>query len=630
VKTKSRISPRKRTQAARLIRKDNSYPEVSRITGISQSTLERWMSPTHGDAEFLMLVNGAGTLQVGPVRLQADHDAPLLDDVPDESLVWVARCGEGGEPEVLGSVHVDGASHLRCVFVTDESRARSELAAGRLPHDPEAKTFALRADALVAFADPGDLALLCRLTSDDRADAFRAWCGLWRFRAQESKDVRLLGEHLWEAQNSFIEAITEHDHTYSLKATKLGLSTIAMAYAAFCARVRDGHARVHLFSRAERAALDLLAAVRFGLDGLPAWLQLPMPPEKRTQTQKMLTYDAGGGETRLVVAYPTSDAVAVEATATHSHVDEWADMPRPDVIYSSLEPTFSAPGCTSLILTTGSGPANPSAEYWRRCLDGQGLHYPLFIPATARPGRDAEWLARKRKEMLANQFRTEYALTWQDAIAGVQGFAFAGEDIDQCSRYPRYGPNSRTEWPLGEPQLEFPHKDPGEPRRRCRYLIACDIGVKDATVIVVLDVTSTVQHVAHYERHLGLSYPAIGQRIADVGRLYYPAPIVIESNSMGAAVISHLEVANRVIPFATTQTSKARAIEALASALQHYHLQYDARALPQLDTELRGYQIPDENVTQDSVMALALAIDSAPEAYSAKNQPGRIMAVIQA
>jgi hypothetical protein len=29
VKTKSRISPRKRTQAARLIRKDNSYPEVS-------------------------------------------------------------------------------------------------------------------------------------------------------------------------------------------------------------------------------------------------------------------------------------------------------------------------------------------------------------------------------------------------------------------------------------------------------------------------------------------------------------------------------------------------------------------------------------------------------------------------
>ena len=29
-------------------------------------------------------------------------------------------------------------------------------------------------------------------------------------------------------------------------------------------------------------------------------------------------------------------------------------------------------------------------------------------------------------------------------------------------------------------------------------------------------------------------------------------------------------------------------MQALASALQHWHLQYDARALPQLDTELRG------------------------------------------
>src|SRR5262249_14676171 len=152
-----------------------------------------------------------------------------------------------------------------------------------------------------------------------------------------------------------------------------------MAYAGFCARVRDEQARIHLFSRAERAALDLLAAVRFGLDNLPEWLRLPMPPEKTRHTQRILTYDAGGGDTRLVVAYPTGDAVAVEATATHTHVDEWADMTRPDAIYSSLEPTF-AHG-TSLILTTGSGPANPSAEYWRRCLDGQGLHFPLFIDA---------------------------------------------------------------------------------------------------------------------------------------------------------------------------------------------------------------------------------------------------------
>jgi hypothetical protein len=163
-----------------------------------------------------------------------------------------------------------------------------------------------------------------------------------------------------------------------------------------------------------------------------------------------------------------------------------------------------------------------------------------------------------------------------------------------------------------------------------RYIIAADIGVKDATVITVLDVTSQVHHVAHYVRRVGLSYPQIGVELTRVCTDYFPAQVVIESNAMGQAVIDHLEVKNRVIPFATTATSKARAIEALASALQHLSIQYDGRALTQLDSELRGYQVPDENVVQDSVMSLAIAIDSAPEAYSAKNRPGRVMSVVLA
>jgi hypothetical protein len=623
VKRKSVIAPHKRLAAARLLRQGKSFNATQRETGIHAETLSRWMKT---DPDFLLLVHGQGTIQVGPVRIAADHDAPLLTDVPDESLVWIAR----DTPEVLGSVAVQDATHLRAVFVTNVEHAREELQAGRMPYDPDAKTFPLRADALPALADEDDLRLLCALTSDDQEEAFRAWLRIWKFRAQETKDIRTLGEHLWEAQNIFVATITEHEHTYSLKARKLGLSTIAMAYAGFAARVRDEQARVHLFSRAERAALDLLAAVRFGLDNIPAWLQLPLPKDKRLQTLKNLSFDAGGGDLRSVVTYPTGDAVAVEATATHSHIDEWADMPRPDVIYSSLEPTFSAPGCTSLILTTGCGPANPSAEYWRRCLDGQGLHVPLFIPATARPGRDAAWMEKKRKEMLANQFRTEYALTWQDAVSGTQGFAFEGEDIDECSKYPRYGPNSRTGWPLGKKQTEFPRRNHRTPAQEVRYIIAADIGVKDATVITVLDVTSQVQHVAHYVRRVGLSYPQIGAELTRVCADYYPAPVVVESNSMGQAVIDHLEVKNRIIPFATTATSKARAIEALASALQHMSVQYDGKALPQLDGELRGYQIPDENVVQDSVMSLALAIDQAPEAYSAKNRPGRVMSVVLA
>jgi hypothetical protein len=122
----------------------------------------------------------------------------------------------------------------------------------------------------------------------------------------------------------------------------------------------------------------------------------------------------------------------VEATATHTHIDEWADMPRPDKIYQALEPTFTAPGCTSLLVTTGNGPANPSAEYWRRCLAGAGLHHPLFIPATARPDRDSAWLEQKRRTMLPDAFSTEYALTWEEALAGTGGHVFTAKEVEDA------------------------------------------------------------------------------------------------------------------------------------------------------------------------------------------------------
>ena len=40
---------------------------------------------------------------------------------------------------------------------------------------------------------------------------------------------------------------------------------------------------------------------------------------------------------------------------------------------------------------------------------------------------------------------------------------------------------------------------------------------------------------------------------------------------------------------------------------------------------MRGYQLPDDNVEQDSVIALAIALEHAPHAH----RGGRILAVIE-
>ena len=240
----------------------------------------------------------------------------------------------------------------------------------------------------------------------------------------------------------------------------------------------------------------------------------------------------------------------MEATATHTHIDEWADMPRPDRILASLEPTFSAPGCSSLLVTTGNGPANPSAEYWRRCLAGEGLHHPAFIPATARPDRDAAWLAQKQRTMLADAFSTEYALTWEQALAGPGGHVFTAAEVEDAM----VDANALVQSALA-----------GR-----KYVIAWDIGSReDHSVGVVLDVSEEVFDVACYVRLTG-DYPQIQKAIEDLHTAFARSSFtVIEVNAIGAAVADNLAIpVHQLRRFTTSRASKERIIEALRLTLQ--------------------------------------------------------------
>ncbi len=591
----ARHSPHTRAWVARLLREGNSYSRVERETDVNKSTIVRWMK----EPEFLNLIHGRGVLTIGHVQIRAAESDVLQQAPSEESWVWI------GEGSVLGSLLVEGATHLRAAFISTPERVqavRDSLEQKLFPVLSGERTAVLAPAALsVLQDDPEALALLTRICTGSPAEAFRAFLSVWQFRAQETKDVRLLGEHLWEAQELFIREIAEHPHVYALKARKLGQSTIACAYDGYVLRFRDENARVHLFSRREKAALELLEAVKFGLQRLPAWLQLP----SLRVTAHQLELDAGPHDRRIALTYPTTEDTAVEATATHTHIDEWADMPRPDKIYQALEPTFTAPGCTSLLVTTGNGPANPSADYWRRCLAGEGLHHPVFIPATARPDRDQAWLADKRRTMLPDAFSTEYALTWEQAIAGTGGHVFTAQEIDAAmtDAYPLVQSAA-----LGR-----------------KYVIAWDIGSRhDHSVGIVLDVTEELIDVACYVRLKG-DYPQIQRAIRDLHQAFARASFtVIEDNSIGAVVADNLDIPQHQLRrFTTSKASKERIIEALRLQLQLQLLKFHP-SLKQLESELRDYQLPDANVVHDSVMALSIALDHAAEAQGFQAGGGRI------
>ena len=436
------------------------------------------------------------------------------------------------------------------------------------------------------------------------AGSFREFLNYWHFRDTETGEVRVLGHCLWEAQEEFIRATDLHEWLFTLKARKLGESTIEQAYDGWVARWRQRNGRVHLFSRRGEAANDLLKEIKFGLERQPEYMRLPFGTDNSTELELIASPD--GSDKRIIKAYPADEDTAVEGTCIHGHVDEWARMRNPRRVWQAIEPSMAG---TCHIITTGMGPQNYSSHFWRKCMAGDvkkrgtTTMAAVFIGALARPDRDEAWLRAQRASMDELEFRREYALSWQDALFGGGEFVFTPEEIDAAG-------------------VDFRGILPAQKGRK--YVKAWDIGRhKDAAVGTVLDVTEDVHDVVGYVRLRGVNYPGIQKEIEIMHR-EYPGITAVEKNSAGEAVLENLDLPEHELEgFTTSKPSKARIIQQLKVALQSQLLKWDPLACHQLDSEVRGYQTPDESVVQDSVISLAIAEEYAPMAQ-AQGRVGRI------
>ncbi len=148
------------------------------------------------------------------------------------------------------------------------------------------------------------------------------------------------------------------------------------------------------------------------------------------------------------------------------------------------------------------------------------------------------------------------------------------------------------------------------------YVIGVDWGkLYDFTVITVID--STTRELVTMDRFNQIDYAFQTARLQAVWERFGRPPVVPEANSMGEPVIEQLQrLGMTVLPFQTTNASKAEAIEGLALAFERAELKilpdpvltgellsYQAERLP---SGLLRYGAP-EGLHDDCVMSLALA-----------------------
>jgi hypothetical protein len=590
-------TPRQRQKAADVLRADGTQVTAAKAANVGVSTIKRWLL----QPAFRAMISTSPDIRPGqPPRIDDGRGAP--ESQQDVRLrMWVAGGSEGNE-EVLGSYIAPRAYeatgsvlHVHVVQSEGIDEVIASIEAGAYP--AESPYIPVPLAGLNDLLD--NLSLVCRLGSPDERESLMAWLEVWTF-VDDNGRTRKLAEALWDGQRRFLEALLTDGHVLSIKSRKVGLSTFVCAHAAWTARIRDVNASAHLLSYRADASQELLRSLRSGLEGLPAFLRLPL--ERETST--VLSFAAGPGDRRTLKAFPATPNAAIEATSSHLVLDEWAHTFDPEAVWAAVEPTL-APRATSALITTARDPGDFVHDYYRRSEAGQTRHAPVFVSALERPDRTTAWLEEKRRQEGKIGSLRNYPLTADEAFAHASEPYFAPEVLEAA---------------------QHEALSPSPARRGDRYLKAWDVGRKDASVCVVLRAPSRdemqVWHVVGYRRLLGEDFPAIQHEIKTM-HATYPGPTVIEANSIGLPVIQNLRLPPAaVIEHTTTQASKQAMLTKIELLLQKKTLKIHPD-FHELLTELADYRLPDGSITQDSVMALGFAVANADHA-SASGSGARV------
>jgi hypothetical protein len=178
------------------------------------------------------------------------------------------------------------------------------------------------------------------------------------------------------------------------------------------------------------------------------------------------------------MALPSSEDAGVSYTFQLAVMDELAFHPWGESNYAALRPTLSAGGQFIALSTANPrlGPSGLFHDLYMASAEGETPYTAVFIPWSARPGRDEAWLAVERAAYtgMPEEFDAFYPDSEDDAFVARQGLVF--------------------------PQFDR-HRHVGEQRvpiEDCiRVVAGIDFGGGDPTAIVVLGMDSH-HHVHQY------------------------------------------------------------------------------------------------------------------------------------
>lgn len=237
----------------------------------------------------------------------------------------------------------------------------------------------------------------------------------------EDPEGNVIPFELWDCQRDTLTALHQDGAIIVLKARRLGLSWVVLAYALWLAIFRQG-IRILILCKREEDSTELLDRIRRMRDRIaanPASQQLLVGLRRPARIRDAVTtLDVGASTIRALVG---TEGAARSETAGLLILDEFAFQRGAGGIWRAALPTVEGGGKLAVVSTGNGGPNSLGlgaefARQWHKAVTGKSPLKPLFFPWQARPGRDEAWWSNQVALLGEERARTEYPSTPDDAF----------------------------------------------------------------------------------------------------------------------------------------------------------------------------------------------------------------------
>lgn len=240
----------------------------------------------------------------------------------------------------------------------------------------------------------------------------------------EDKDsaTLLVPFRLWPMQRQALLELHEHRLNIILKARQLGITWLALAYAAYVLRFTPGSTVVAL-SRTEEEAKELVRRAGVLLGNMPALLrETPWEgPTWRASAMSAVVSHPDGRES-VLKAFPAAMGASRSFTANLVILDEWAFQQFAREIWTAAFPTINRPTGGKVIGLSTIRRGTLFEDLWTA--EDTGFHK-IFLPWQADPRRTPAWYEQSCKA-LGDLVLSEYPATPEEALT-IPGGAYFPE-----------------------------------------------------------------------------------------------------------------------------------------------------------------------------------------------------------